>query len=202
LDIWHRYAGDLTEDPKNTVFGLGLGANTALGMKVFVMNFGISGAYAIRAHETRVGADYYFRTPFLSNRLNVEYFGYPQGPDRIDGMFAEIVMQAEPIRERVYMAADVGYNNETEDIGLGFGLSVKVLEDIMYFKSVNVVAEYFSLKSAAENSFAGGVALKTHGHQFMVCVQNCQAPWSRHLMYGANDRALRLGFNIKRTIRI
>jgi hypothetical protein len=217
VSIQHQFWGRMDgKDNVSRLYGIGDGADACFGARAIIFPrtqvfafydntqlFGVSHA------EFSGGASYALFVPKLRLRMQAEgeVFSYASTavfPEtRKTAVFLQGCLQNDPLWNRLSLLCNVGYNFDGNKPGLGIGLDVSVTESFGFY------GEYFPVVAKPDsglfpgdvrNPFSLGVKITTYGHQFFFSVGNSMEIGSRHLMRGAADNYLRLGFMIKRLI--
>jgi hypothetical protein len=212
----HQFTGRI--DGKDNVarfFGLGDGADGCITVRAVVWNgaqvyasYDNMQLFNLSHNEFGVGTSYALAIPwiFLKLQADAQYFSYGSfktyPEQRINNFFVQGSLQNDPLFGRVSAIVDVGFDFDKSAPGLGLGLIVKVI-DIL-----DVYGEFFPVLKKSDdplfpdrttqNPFSGGVKITTYGHQFCLNIGNATEIGPRHLMSGASDNNLKLGFEIKR----
>lgn len=203
--IQHRFYGELTNEPLDTLFGMTQGANVGLGIRDVVFpGFEINASYILGQQEYYIGANYTLLIPkiILKTQLNIGYFNFKKSPENREGsIFALVSLQSEPLLNRLIPAVNIGYDGYFQGIGFGAGLRIDILEKL------SLMGEFFPLITGGKahpeelgetGSFTIGLMLTTSGHQFTISTGNSYEIGPRRMMTGAFGSNLYLGFNIQR----
>lgn len=214
--IQHQFLGHLKGDKMfSRLFGVGDGADANIGLRSIAWNgaqagvsydniqtvqqsrneFTVDAAYAaafprILAHA-QIGAQYFSYESFLS---------FPA--KRTDDFFLLGSISNDPLFDRFVVLVNVGYDFDKKTSGLGLGLDVKVtrLFDIFggYFPRIGKTDNPATPGRPLHAAFSFGGKMTTAGHQFFVFIGNSTETGPRHLMRGASDEFLRIGFLVSR----
>lgn len=213
LGIQHRFYGTLKDD----LLGMNAGANTGLSIRFLVWSkLEINGAFARYQKEYTIGAGYAFLIPqlWLKSQINVEFFNYeklglpPNVSNRRRNLFYSVLLQSEPLLERITPTINIAYDGYNQRIGLGTGLDIGFEFEIGPLDGMHIIGEYFPIINqdnnitGSKNCFTTGLKFNTYGHHFMFLVGNTSEIGIRRLMLGSNNNDLYLGFTIHRFINL
>ena len=197
--VGHRFYGKIAEEPLDTFFGMDMGANVRIGLRVALREKLELGVSHIRLQkEYVVGLRYAYVVPDrLRSQAAVQFFSFKPGiEERKQGLFTQLTLQSTPVLKRVTPVVNFGYDSYEGSAGMGFGLDVGLLEHL------SLIGEYFPVLGGDDevDCFAFGLGLRTYGHRFMVLLGNSSEIGTRRLMLGTNARDLYFGFNIGRLL--
>ena len=208
--VQHRFYGkvfdDPFDDPLESPFGTNEGVNVDLGIRYQIWaNAEVNLAYGTDLREVVLGGSYALPVPGIPLRGQIDFqilsFEPSLAADRENNFYGQISLQAGPFLKRIAPVVNFGYDGYAEKTGLGLGLSVVV------FRKLELAGEYFPLFYEEEvderdDCFALGLKINTSGHHFVILFGNGVEIGSRHLMRGAFDRDLRMGFAIHRILEL
>jgi hypothetical protein len=197
--VQHRFYGKIAEEPLDTFFGMDMGANVRIGLRVALREeFELSVSHIRFQKEYIVGLSYAYVVPDrLRSQAEVRFFSFEPGiQERKRGLFYQLALQSTPVLKRITPVVNLGYNSYEESAGIGFGIDVGLLEHL------SLIGEYFPVLGGEGevDCFAFGLGLRTYGHRFMVLLGNSSEIGTRRLMLGTNARDLYFGFNIQRLL--
>ena len=101
-----------------------------------------------------------------------------------------------PLFGRLVFIVNGGYDYDKREFGVGSGGDMKITKAVDVFTTLFPPLD--ATASDAINAYGFGVKITTVGHQYFFTLSNATEIGSRHLMTGAQDNSLRLGFAIKR----
>ncbi len=211
FSVFHRFYGEITEEPFNTFFGLDAGANVGIGLRYAVFpKLELNTSYTRYQKEYVIGASYahFFHQFFLRSQLDVQFFTYEMTgiEERQRNFFYNLAVQSEPLFRKITPTLNVGYDGYNESFGFGAGIDIGFDLDIRLIERVSVIGEYYPIIGrddvihGAENFFVTGLKIETYGHHFMLLVGNSSQIGTRRLILGTNTNDLFLGFNVNRII--
>lgn len=197
--VQHRFYGKITEEPLDTFFGMDMGANVRIGLRVALREkFEFKVSHIRFQKEYIVGLSYAYVVPDrLRSQAEVQFFSFKPGiEERKRGLFTQLTLQSTPVLKRVTPVVNFGYDSYERSAGMGFGLDVGLLEHL------SLVGEYFPVLDGdgEVDCFAFGLGLRTYGHRFVVLLGNSSEIGTGRLMRGTNARDLYFGFNIQRLL--
>lgn len=197
--VQHRFYGKIAEEPLDTFFGMDMGANVRIGLRVALREkLELIVSHIRIQKEYIVGLSYAYVVPDrLRSQAEVRFFSFKSGiQERKRGLFYQLALQSTPLLKRITPVANLGYDSYEGSAGIGFGLDVGLLEHL------SLIGETFPvLEGEGEvDCFALGLALRTYGHRFMVLLGNSSEIGMRRFMRGTNAGDLYFGFNIQRLL--
>ena len=211
FEVQHRAYGVLTEDPLDSFFGLGLGANVHVGLRYAVLpRLEIKAAYTTFEKEYALGASYGYHLSqlYFKGQLDVQYFNFERSGERNGNFLFGAALQSYPLGNIVIPTINVAYDGFNEKFGMGIGIDIGFDWSFGPLEHISFIGEYYPILQAEEaitrdeNYFAAGVRLDTYGHHFMLQVGNGSEIGPRRLMLGAPNNDIHIGFNIHRILQL
>lgn len=211
IDFQHRFIGKINEEPIDNFFGLDSGASIGADIRYIALpglEIDISRIWRNKEYSIGIGYSYSIpKTPVIT-RLDAEFFSYEEfileksDFERKNGGAGSLSLMSESFY-RITPLLNLCYNFHTEKLGLGIGVTVKLLENMGILQKLNAIAEYYptTIDDEHKNCLAMGMRVETYSHHFDFIFSNNSQLGVRNLMAGTNERdGWRFGFNIKRLI--
>jgi hypothetical protein len=216
VQFQHQFLGHIKGDKMfSRLFGVGDGADAYIGLRSIIWSgaqVGVSYDNMQTVQQSRneftVDAAYAAAIPLIFTHLQIgaQYFSYESfrsfPAKRNDNFFILGTISNDPLFGRVVAMVNGGYDFDKGTSGLGLGLDVKVsqLFDLFgdYFPRIDKMDNPVAPGQPLHAAFSFGGKITTAGHQFFVFIGNSTEIGPRHLMQGASDNFLRVGFLISR----
>ncbi len=219
VQFQHQFLGRIDgKDKFDRFFGMGDGADANIALRAIVwstaqvsVSYDNTQTFNLSTNEFTVGTSYAVTVPWVLVHIQADgqffsYSSYETFPaERRNGFFVQCALQNDPLFGRVAGLADVGYDFDKKAFGLGLGLDIKVIGALdvygEYFPVVDKKVDPLLPERTVVNPYSLGVKMTTAGHQFFIFLGNAVEIGSRHLMRGAPDNNLKLGFQLKRLFK-
>jgi hypothetical protein len=202
--VRHRFYGKFTDKPFENFFGMNQGANVGMDFRFSPLKrIEINSMYIFEYNEYILGCGYTFDIPevYLKTQFNIHLFSFKpvfDVPDRKTGSYVQVVIQTNPIIQRLQPVINMGYDSYLKKSGIGFGF------DLILIKKFHFIGEIFHNNNSqhylTKKSYAFGFKLLTYGHRFVILLGNNNDIGVRRLVQGTKSNNLFLGFSIHRII--
>lgn len=203
LAIKHRFYRPVTDDPFNSVLGTDQGANVQVRGQIPVWKsiaiipsltwnreeYGIEARYSYWPGNTRAGL-----------AAGASFYSYERAfhGQRINGVFMYVTGQPRALIQRAVPAFIAGYECHNRVWGGGVGVTIRVYKQLRMMGEYLLSARPVEERNGVMGAFEFGLGIRTYGHWFSIQAGNNSNLGFRHMLLGAEDNSLRLGFTVER----
>ncbi|MBD3370895.1 hypothetical protein GF402_11120 [Candidatus Fermentibacteria bacterium] len=208
LRVDHRFYGEaFGEDPFEDFFGMDVGANVGVDLRLFPWR-----RLDVRLGHVRSGSRYlggigWSQTLPFRGMETYAYLGFKSLEiDPVKGREGDFVglitLTSGPFWNRLVPIVGYCYDGYSDRGGPGIGLDVELVDKLSvtgeFFPVLDREEEGTPSDILAEDAFSFGIRATTWGHQFIVALSNSQGIGMADQLSGTAHDGLFLGFSIRR----